>query len=202
MNTVSPRAINNRTEARYKDFTFFTVKLLCHSGLRPQLSIKTISRNSNSGVLKSSQNQRKFNDFPYILGSNQDFNSKIYHITKETWLPFILGKSEPETTSEFVSHFMKITHLKITQNFKSIWMWTSPECEIRLSPRKIKGNQTISFISQKLLKILNSNFSIILRDILGLHLFAGSGNRMVYTDSWRVVIGICGRRPLWQTTTI
>ena len=61
---------------------------------------------------------------------------------------------------------------------------------------------TFSLISQKLLKISIPNFNIILRDIFGLHLFTGSGNRRVYTDSQRVLIGICGRRPLWQTTTI
>ena len=57
-------------------------------------------------------------------------------------------------------------------------------------------------ISQKLMKILIPNFIIILRDIFSIHLFTGGGNRRVYTDSQRVVIGICGRRPLWQTTTI
>ena len=37
------------------------------------------------------------------------------------------------------------------------------------------------------------SLSIMLKDIFGLHLFTGSGNRRVYTDSERVLIGICGR---------
>ena len=60
----------------------------------------------------------------------------------------------------------------------------------------------VPLIPQKILTISIPNFSIILRDIFGLHLFTGSGNRKVYTDSQRVVIGICGRGPLWQRTII
>ena len=41
----------------------------------------------------------------------------------------------------------------------------------------------VPLISQKILTISIPNFNIILRDIFGLHLFTGSGNRKVYTDS-------------------
>ena len=50
------------------------------------------------------------------------------------------------------------------------------------------------------MKILIQNFNIILEQVVCLHLITGSGHRMVYTDSQRVVIGICGPRPLGQTT--
>ena len=39
---------------------------------------------------------------------------------------------------------------------------------------------------------------MMLREIFGLHLFTGIGNQRVYTYSYRVVIGIYGRRSLWQ----
>ena len=41
----------------------------------------------------------------------------------------------------------------------------------------------VPLISQKILTISIPNFNIILRDIFGLHLFTGSGNRRVYMDS-------------------